>query len=154
MGPLRIDEITIEGLNRVPEARILRRIRTRPGDPLDLDSLHEDLERVYLIGEFETVEFRLESESGLTRLVISAQEKSWGPWYFRGGLALAADFSGTGEFLLNVLVRRAELNRLGAEWRTLLSIGSEDTIRERLLSAAQSGGHLVFRTEVVPEPGR
>jgi len=128
VGPLRIDEIAIEGLNRVPEARILRRIRTRPGDPLDLDALHEDLERVYLIGEFETVEFRLESVAGLTRLIIEAQEKSWGPWYFRAGLALEANFSGTGEFLLNVLVRRAELNRFGAEWRTLVSVGSEDTI--------------------------
>jgi NTE family protein len=128
VGPLQVTEIAVEGLQRVPESRILKRIRTRPGDALDLGQLQEDLERVYLIGEFETVEFRLQSLDDGTRLVIDAQEKSWGPWYFRAGLALSANFSGSGEFLLNVLARRSELNRLGAEWRTLASMGSEETL--------------------------
>jgi NTE family protein len=144
VGPLQIDEITIEGLNRVPEGRILRRIRTRPGDPLDLHVLQEDLERVYLIGEFEMVEFRLEPEPDRTRLVISAQEKSWGPWYFRTGLALEANFSGTGDFLLNVLLRRSELNRLGAEWRTLVSIGSKDTIESDFYQPLSQAGTWFF----------
>jgi len=140
VGPLLIDEITIEGLKRVPEGRIMSRIRTRPGDPLDLHVLQDDLERVYLIGEFEMVEFRLEPDSDRTRLVISAQEKSWGPWYFRAGLALEANFSGTGDFLLNVLLRRSELNRYGAEWRTLVSVGSKDTINSDFYQPLSQAG--------------
>ena len=153
VGPLLIDEITIEGLNRVPEGRILKRIRTRPGDPLDLDALQADLERVYLIGEFETVEFRLEPEPDWTRLVIRAQEKSWGPWYLRAGLALEANFSGTGEFLLNVLLRRSELNRFGAEWRTLVSVGSKDTLFTDFYQPLSQAGTWFFgpRLELVQD---
>jgi NTE family protein len=138
--PIRIDEIAVEGLHRVPETRILRRIRTRPGDTLDLEALQADLERVYLIGEFETVEFRLEPEEDWTRLVITAQEKSWGPWYLRAGLALETNFSGTGDFLLNFLVRRSELNRLGAEWRTLLTVGSKDILVTDLYQPLDQAG--------------
>ncbi|HXV78070.1 MAG TPA: patatin-like phospholipase family protein [Candidatus Polarisedimenticolaceae bacterium] len=140
-GAIPIEAIEVRGVERVPRTRILRRILSRPGQPLDLATLQEDLKRVYLIGEFETVEFHLERlGSEGYQLVIDAREKSWGPWYLRGGLGLESNFDGVGSFRANALLRRAEVNRLGAEWRTLLSIGDVEMVETDLYQPLSQAG--------------
>jgi len=141
MPALPIGEITISGLNRVPPERILQRLETRPGELLDLERLRADLERVYLIGEFQTVEFRiLPDDAGQQNLIIDVEEKSWGPWYTRGGLGLESDFRGTGNFVANVLLRRSEVNRLGAEWRTFVAFGQVDEVLTDLYQPLSQAG--------------
>jgi NTE family protein len=54
---------------------------------------------------------------------VSAKPKSWGPGYLRFGLRLESGFDGTSDFRALVHYRRPEINRLGAEWRTIGSIG-------------------------------
>lgn len=123
---VRIDEIVVEGLDRVSSEQLMRRISTEPGSMLDLDRVAADLERIYQIGEFERVEFRIEPDGARRRLVIDLSEKSWGPGYLRYGLALEANLEGDGFFRLFGDYTRTQLNRLGAEWKTVGSIGDED----------------------------
>jgi NTE family protein len=139
-GGIPIAEVEVRGLNRVPRERILYRIETKPGTTLDLETLAEDLQRVYLIGEFQTVEFALEPAGDKVRLVIDATEKSWGPWYVRAGLALEANFEGTGNFQANLLLRRAEVNKLGAEWKSVVTIGDVDGIQTELYQPLSQRG--------------
>jgi NTE family protein len=139
-GGIRIAEVEVRGLNRVPQKRILHRIQSKPGTTLDLAVLSADLERVYLIGEFQTVEFALEPVGDEARLVIEATEKSWGPWYVRAGLSLEANFEGTGNFQANMIVRRAEVNKLGAEWKSVVTIGDVDGISTELYQPLSQRG--------------
>ena len=120
---VRIDEIVIEGVTRSNTDALLRRTRTKPGDELDAELLLRDLERVSQAGEFQSVGFRLEPHEGQNRLVVEAREKTWGPGYLRFGLGLESDFEGDTEFRLLANYRRSNLNRLGAEWKTTVSVG-------------------------------
>jgi NTE family protein len=118
-----IDEVEIVGLSRVSPRLVRRRIRTTPGTTLDMEVLRKDLERVYMIGEFEQVGFELESIGEHDRLIIEATEKSWGPWYMRPGAAIEADLSGNGDFSALVMLNRTQINRLGAQWRSFVALG-------------------------------
>ena len=124
--PITISSVEVRGAHRVDPRRILNRIRITAGSTLDVQTLQQDLEHVYLIGEFQLVEFRLEPDGTGTRFVIDVEEKSWGPWYVRGGIALSANFRAESSFLITGLLRRTELNKYGAEWRSILNIGEVD----------------------------
>jgi NTE family protein len=123
---IQVDHIRIEGLERVSPQQVRRRLQIQPGETVDLETLQEDLDGVYQIGEFQQVGFRLEPEDDETTLVVKAKEKPWGPWYFQIGAAIEANFDGIGNFNGLVLARRPEINRFGAEWRSLLAFGKRD----------------------------
>jgi NTE family protein len=157
---MKIDLIRVEGQSRVDARQILARLRTRTGKDLDLAALQEDLERIYEIGEFQRVAFRLERGSEGTTLVIAVEEKSWGPYYLRFGLALQSNFEGRGEFSALAQVTRTQLNSRGAEWQNRVSVGSVDQLASELYQPLGHRGFLfvapaveVFGTEVsAPSP--
>jgi len=127
--PLTIGEVEVVGLERIDPRIVTRRIKTRPGDALDLDAIKWDMARINRIGEFEQVDFRAERlKEESIRLVIDASEKSWGPGYLRFGLKLESDLHGQGDFSFLANYRRASLNRFGAEWKTTAEVGDVDRL--------------------------
>jgi NTE family protein len=137
---ITVDEIAIEGVTRIREEVLRRRLRTEPGETLDPQVLLDDLDRVSQAGEFESVGFRLEQRDGVSRLVIDAREKNWGPGYLRFGLGLEGDLEGTSEFRLLANYRRAHVNRLGAEWKTNASLGDPTALRTELFQPLEASG--------------
>jgi NTE family protein len=123
---IRIDEVRVESPGRIDPRRVRRRIVSSPDAPLDLAVLSEDLARVYRIGEFEMVDFTLPAaaEPPERDLVIRTKDKRWGPHYLRVGLALTGDASGQTDYQVLLYHRLAAINRLGAEWRNQLSLGT------------------------------
>lgn len=121
---MTIDAIRVTGVQRVDERQVLHRIETKVGEPFDIARLATDLELIYEIGEFETVDFDLERSAGFTTLVIRARERTWGPGTARFGLGLESDLEGDGRFRALALYRRNQLNSRGAEWRAIGSVGS------------------------------
>jgi len=122
-GQITIRDVEVTGAKRVSPKLIARRIETETGDAVDLEAIQKDLLRVYQIGDFEYVDFRLHPEDGGYRLVVQVKEKPWGPWYLRPGLALASELEGSARLAITGLVRRPQINRLGAEWKTFVSVG-------------------------------
>jgi NTE family protein len=120
-----VGQVRVATDGRVDVRRVRPRVETRPDAPLDLDVLQDDLTRVYRIGEFESVDFRLDRTAGgsTADLVITTREKSWGPNYLRFGLSLVDHFDGNASYNLLFYHRRANLNALGAEWRNQLVLG-------------------------------
>jgi len=145
---LVIHEIEVQGVSRVSPKLVANRIHTRPGDPLDLDTLADDLKRVYLIGEFEQVGFDLEGDPDRLRLVIRAVEKSWGPWYIRPGAAIEANASGEGNFVALGMLRRPFINRFGAEWRSFLSVGDFFGLQSEFYQPLEYSGHFFVAPRV------
>ncbi len=119
----RVDFISIEKPDRVAEEIIARRLATRAGDPLDIDTLRGDLTRIYDLGDFERVDFRVVQTDAGEGLQIAAQEKSWGPDYLRFGLNLTDDFEGDSRFNILLNYTRTWVNPLGGEWKNEFSIG-------------------------------
>lgn len=119
-----VDEIRFTAMNRVNPAALEPTLETRPGQPLDPQTLDRDMRRLFGTGDFEHVNYRVIEEAGRRVLDIDAVEKSWGPNYFRFGLGLGSDFSGDAFFNAALSHRRTWINDLGAEWRTDLQVGS------------------------------
>lgn len=118
-----IDYVKVKELARVAPDVIKGKIKTKPGEELNLETLKGDLTRVYASGDFERVDFKLIKERDKTGLLIKAEEKSWGPNYLRFGLNITDDFEGDGYYNLVIDYTATQLNRFGAEWKNELQVG-------------------------------
>jgi NTE family protein len=65
---------------------------------------------------------------------VDAVEKSWGPDSMRFGLGLSNDFSGDALYNLLVSYRKRWINPLGAEWRTDLQLGNNNSVSASSIS--------------------
>jgi len=141
--PVVVDSVEVAGMRRIDPRIVTRRVTTRPGDTLDVDRLAGDLARVYRLGDFERVEFRLTefADGGHTLLSIDAEEKSWGPNFVRFGMSLQADFETRGEFSLLADFTRTRVNRLGAEWKNRVSLGQVNGAFTEFYQPLDFGGY-------------
>ena len=121
----RIDEVRIEGLNRVNPDLFEPIVAGHEGKPLDRAKLASDLSRLYGRGDFERVNYRIEREDGRNLLIVDAVEKAWGPGYLSFGLGLTSDFEGDSRFGLRATYRQTWINDLGGEWLTQINLGNE-----------------------------
>ena len=118
-----VDEIRFDNLQRVNPELAQAAMDTKPGQPIDQQTLDRDMRRLYGTGDFEHVNYRFLEEPGRRVLAVDAVEKSWGPDYLRFGLGLSSDFQGDAFFNILASYRRTWLNPLGAEWRTDFQVG-------------------------------
>jgi NTE family protein len=142
------DRIEISGNERVDTRQIATRIETDEGSVIDTTQVHDDLDRIYSIGDFEQVEYHVGEEDGQTVLTYDVTEKYWGPYYLRGGLRVENDFSGTGDFSILASLRRSQLNARGGEWRTMVSLGIDMMIATELYQPLDFTGEWFFAPEL------
>ncbi len=123
---LRIQQARVKGSQRVNPKIFQPLIAHQAGKPLDTEQLHRDIQRLYGRGDFQRINYRIES-SGKHEgtLILDAQEKPWGPGYLSFGLGFHSDFSGDNRFGLRSTYQRTWLNRLGGEWLTSAQLGNE-----------------------------
>ncbi len=120
-----IDGIEIKGNDRVSSAQIKARMQLKDTGFLNFTQLENDLENIYAIDEFESVDFEVIEKGEQSTLVIKVKEKPWGPNYFRFGLKVEDDFEGGNRNNLIANHRWTQVNKLGAEWSNEISIGSD-----------------------------
>ena len=107
------------------EADVLEsRLTVAKGDPIDAEELAENADRLYGLQLYEHVGYTLIEEEG-TGVEFRATTKSWGPNILQFGVSLEEDFEGSTDFNIEMRMTRIGLNRLGAEWRTDLRLGSD-----------------------------
>jgi NTE family protein len=87
------------------------------------------MRRLYGTDDFEHVNYRILEEPGKRVLAVDAVEKAWGPNYLRLGLGLSSDFSGAVYFNVLATHRMTWLNSLGAELRTDVQLGFDNSLR-------------------------
>jgi NTE family protein len=121
---VRLDAIVVDQPARVDRQIITRRLNTAAGQDLDVETLRADMARIYDLGDFERVDFRVERRGELNELHVDVQEKSWGPDYLRFGLNLIDDFEGESRFNILANYTRTWINPLGGEWKNEFSIGN------------------------------
>ncbi len=101
------------------------RLESAPGDPIDADRLAADARRLYGLQLYERVNYRLVNMDDETGVEFEARPKSWGPNILQFGVSLEDDFEGSSAFNLAMRHTRLGINRLGAEWRTDLQLGTD-----------------------------
>jgi NTE family protein len=84
---VRIDSVEVSGQSRVSEKSIRGRIQSKPGETFDAKTMQLDLMRIYGIGDFEQVLYRLDQkDEGSGTLNYVATEDPRGPLYLNVGL--------------------------------------------------------------------
>lgn len=140
-APPRIGEVAVTGQSRVSEQMIRGRILSRPGELFDSEAMRDDLMRIYGVGEFEQVLFRLDPlEDGSARLKYDVRERSWGPLYLAYGIRLRSDFENDADWAMLLNVTRRSLNALGGEWRNEAELGSSQAVLSEFYQPLDHGG--------------
>ena len=121
--PPVVDFVRVEGTELANPDVLAQQMDTRPGEPFDVDVLHRDLNRLYGRGDIEQIDYRIADEGRFRGLIVQVREKSWGPDYFRFGLALDSDLQGETSFNLLLGHKRSWLNSLGGEWDNEVELG-------------------------------
>ena len=85
--------------------------------------LEKDLGRHYEFGDFETVDFSIEEESGRSTLVFEGRPKPPAPTRLRLGLKLDTDFEANSWFGLRLGFYNTRLNARRGELRTRMEVG-------------------------------
>jgi NTE family protein len=140
LGDAVVERIQISGVTRADPRIIAGVIRTEAGAPLRLDVLREDLDRIYELGDFEHVGFRLIPAGDTQTLLVNVKEKSWGPHLIKVGLSSEADFKGKSEFTVLTDLLTVRVNPHGGEWRTSLRFGAENRISSELYQPLDFSG--------------
>jgi NTE family protein len=131
-GTIRVSEIQIQNSSRLGDDVVASRIRTEPGEPLDLETLAADLGRIYGTDAFKSVSFDLVPGDDGMVLRFDARARARGEHSVRFGLNLDTDF--TNDAVFNVAFNHVAypLDRLGREWRTNVQVGDRIRVQSEL----------------------
>jgi len=121
-----VQEVRVEPPFGVDPRLIAGRVDTKPG-PVSWPVLERDLARLYELGDYETVDFRIESEGGKNVLVLGGAPRPPAPTRVRFGLLLNTDFSNS-SFGLRLGAYFTRLNALRGELRTKIEVGRQNSI--------------------------
>ncbi len=121
-----LDDVVVDPIPGFDTRRISRVIATRPGLPFNEKLLQADMRRISGMGLWQNVEFQLIETDGKNVLHIIATPKSWGPTYLSAGIDYEINASeADADWNLSLLLDATEFNRLGADWKTGIRLGTE-----------------------------
>ena len=111
------------------EPRVLEsKLDVKAGDRIEHAALARNADYLYGLQLYEQVSYRLVEEGGRTGVEYNARAKSWGPNFLQFGISLEDDFEGSTGFNLAARLTRAGINRLGAEWRNDIRLGTDPRV--------------------------
>ena len=120
---VEISFIEIPGASGLVRRSLERQLSFGAGERVELWKLQQELLGLEGFRNTEVVDFRIVEQNGRHGLLLETAPKNRGPNYLNAGFDF--DYSSSGETNANLLLsfRMTELNRLGAEWSTFISIG-------------------------------
>ncbi|NEV61799.1 patatin-like phospholipase family protein [Thiorhodococcus minor] len=132
--PVRqVGEVRVAGLQRVNPQLFNGLIADQQERSLDRERLVDDIQGLYGRGDFERISYRFEPQrDGDDMLIVDAIEKAWGPGYLGFGLGLSSDNRGDNRFGLRATYNQTWVNRLGAEWTSMLTLGNSPSLYTEL----------------------
>ena len=140
-SPVTIRKVTLDNHSSLGDAVIRSRIGAEPGEVLDEERLRAGLGRLYGSDDLQRIGFALhDRRDGSADLDVRAEDKSWGVDTLSFGLKLQSNFRDASDYELGMFYDKKYLNSLGAEWRTLFTIGSEQTIASEFYQPLTDGG--------------
>lgn len=108
--------------------------------PVDIQDITRKIDVLYGTGDFERISYGFEYENGERVLVVEPVDKPGGPNYLRFGLRAFTDFKGDNEFIVLGNYTMTWLNRLGAQWRNDIGLGSSSFFRSEFYQPLNVAG--------------
>lgn len=123
-----IEFVRIENDSRIADEVIAARLDVEIGQPLDIAQVEASIADIYGLELFQNVRYDVVEENGKTGLLISAEQKRWGPNYLQLGLVLAEDFDGDSAWDIGASYLRTGINRRAGEIRLAGQIGERPVL--------------------------
>lgn len=146
--PPVIDRVRVENSSPLATEIITRRLHVEPGEPLDVETLQDDLASLYGEGVFDRLTFSIDPADGGRDLVVHSVGKETGRNYMRFGLNLETNFQGESLFNLGMQLTRNPVNALGGEWRNELQVGETTRVFSEFYQPLDYGSHFFVAPEV------
>jgi NTE family protein len=124
--------VRIEGSEITNPQRFQSQLASKPGQPFDPEVAERDMRQLASSGDYTRVDYHVEQRPQGETLVFQAEDKPWGPNYFRIGLDLSTDSSGESSFNLRLSHNRHWLTPNGTEWRNQVAIGQTPRVYSEL----------------------
>jgi NTE family protein len=134
-----VQEIRVEAPPGVDPRLLEGRIHTKPGK-VQWPRLEHDLARLYELGDYETVDFRVVTEGDRRILVLGGEPKPPAPQRVRFGLKLDTDFSTNSSFGLRLGLYLTRMNALRGELRTKVEVGRNNGVLLEFYQPTDFGG--------------
>jgi len=123
-----ITAIELSNDSGVDDALILAQLSQPLNARLDKEQLEADMQKIYGIGTFNSVEFDLRQQDENAILEIRTFESRAGNRFWRFGISLQDDLEGNSSYTASASLTWTQLNRLGAEWRSVFRIGERQQL--------------------------
>ncbi len=136
-----VDFVNVSDKSKLDPKVLLSRIRTQPGTLLNLATLKRDLDRIYQIGAFESVNFEWVKADNKTGILIHTKSKPWGTQFIQGGLRLSDDLRGDSRLDLLLAHTVTEVNAFGGEWKNEIQMGHTRRLRTEFFQPIDAAGH-------------
>jgi NTE family protein len=120
--------VRIENQSKISDEVISSHITAKPGEPLNVTQLEQDIQQIYGLEIFESVRYELVDDNGNTGVIIQAKERPWGPNYLQFGMITSSNFEGDAPFRLGVTYTLTQINSLNGELRFGGQVGDEPAI--------------------------
>lgn len=131
--PSTIAEVHVAA-TKVANVDVLRRqVRVRPGDPLDEVRIAVDAQRLYALGDFESVDYEIRHGAQGAIVDFRPVEKPWGRDTLRFDVGLVTNAGGDNGFVLRADHTRRWVNGYGATWRNGVQVGREALLETHFL---------------------
>ena len=128
IGAPIILNVVLDNQSDVSDDVIRAQINQPLNAPLDKPQLEKDLRQIYALGAFKAVEFNLVEEQDGSVLKIRTIEDKTSARFWRFGLALEDDFEGNSAYTGSASFTWTQINRLNAEWRSVIRIGERQQL--------------------------
>lgn len=124
-----VEFVRIEDDTGLSRRTLAARVKTEEGDFVDPKQLASDAGRLYGLNYYEQVSYKLVNEGDKAGVEFDARKKSWGPNFLQFGIGIADNLDGSTAFNVSARLTMTDLNRLGAEWRNDVQVGSRPVLR-------------------------
>ncbi|GEA59710.1 patatin-like phospholipase family protein [Vibrio comitans] len=133
------DEIPIEAIEVQNQSHynpeiLSHRLDLRVDEQPTPEEIEEGITRLYALDRFEKITYRVEQREHENAVVVSVDEKDWGPNYLNFRFYLEDDFTTESKYGLGASINFTDLSRQGAELRTNLELGTDKLISADLYS--------------------
>ncbi len=137
--PLHVAGVSVVGLKQVSPEYVQEAIEvTRPDADVTPGDIASDARRIFSLGDFQSVQYRVIDTPGAQTVEFHPIEKSWGPNFVNFDLGLGWGNGGDIGLILRAEHRRAWITALGGEWHNVVQIGTDVELQTGLYLPLQA----------------
>ena len=122
----------IDNKSSVHEAYIRKQLDLSTGQSIGADELNAAVQRLYNTDEFQRVDASVVDDGVERHVVVTSEEKSWGPNFLEFGIGWETNFTDESSVDLDFAYMERDLTEYGGEWRTQLELGHESALNSEL----------------------